>query len=81
MSEDAVRPGATRIGWIGTGVMGSAMCGHLLAAGYDVGVFTRTRARAAALLERGARWADSPRAVAEQSDVIVTMVGFPHDVR
>jgi 3-hydroxyisobutyrate dehydrogenase len=57
------------------------MCGHLLAAGHRVTVFTRTRERAAALLERGAEWADSPRAVAAAADVIVTMVGFPHDVR
>ena len=70
-----------RIGWIGTGVMGGAMCGHLLRAGHAVTVFNRTPARAAALLEHGATWAESPRAVAEGSDVIFTMVGFPRDVR
>jgi 3-hydroxyisobutyrate dehydrogenase len=75
----AVRP--EPIGWIGTGVMGRSMCGHLIDAGYPVTIFTRTPARAAELLERGARWADSPRAVASAADVVVTMVGFPEDVR
>lgn len=70
-----------RVGWIGTGVMGAAMCGHLLDRGCAVTVFTRTAERAAPLLARGARWAESPRAVAERSDVVFTMVGFPHDVR
>lgn len=71
----------TRIGWIGVGVMGRSMGGHLLAAGYPVTVFNRTRQKAEALLERGAVWADSPQAVAERSDVVITMVGFPADVR
>lgn len=70
-----------RVGWIGTGVMGAAMCGHLLDRGYAVNCFTRTPPRAAPLLARGAQWAASPRAVAERSDVVFTMVGFPHDVR
>ncbi len=70
-----------RIGWIGTGVMGVSMCGHVLEEGHQVSVFNRTRAKAQALLDRGARWADSPRAVAEASDVVFTMVGFPPDVR
>lgn len=70
-----------RIGWIGTGVMGAAMCGHLLERGHALTVFTRTRARAAPLLARGAVWAESPRAVAARSDVVFTIVGYPHDVR
>jgi 3-hydroxyisobutyrate dehydrogenase len=74
------QPGATRIGWIGTGVMGASMCGHLLGAGYDVTVTTRTPEKADALLERGARWADSPALVAEQSDILFTMVGYPSEV-
>jgi len=74
-------PGQTRVGWIGTGVMGRSMCGHVLKAGYQVTVFTRTRERAQALLEQGADWADSPRAVAEQSDIVLTIVGYPADVR
>jgi len=70
-----------RIGWIGVGVMGHSMCGHLLAEGYATTVHTRTAAKAQALVERGAVWAESPVAVAESSDVVFTMVGFPHDVR
>ncbi len=74
-------PDHNRIGWIGTGVMGASMCGHLLQAGYPVTVFSRTKAKAQPLLDRGALWANDPRAVAEQSTVIITMVGFPRDVR
>jgi 3-hydroxyisobutyrate dehydrogenase len=74
-------PAATRIGWIGTGVMGSSMCGHLLTAGYRVTVHSRTRSKAQPLLDRGAQWADSPHTVAAESDVLFTMVGFPQDVR
>jgi 3-hydroxyisobutyrate dehydrogenase len=57
------------------------MCGHLLAAGYAVTVFNRTRDKAMPLLERGAAWADSPREVAEQSEVVFSIVGYPRDVR
>lgn len=71
----------TRIGWIGTGVMGLSMCGHLLDAGYTVTVYTRTQARAQPLLERGAAWADSPAEVARASEVVFGIVGFPEDVR
>lgn len=70
----------TRIGWIGTGVMGLSMCGHLMDAGYRTTVFTRTRSKAEPLLEQGALFADSPQAVAEQSDVVFSIVGFPKDV-
>jgi 3-hydroxyisobutyrate dehydrogenase len=74
-------PAATRIGWIGTGVMGSSMCGHLLTAGYRVTVHSRTRSKAQSLLDRGAQWAESSHAVAAESDILFTMVGFPQDVR
>ena len=74
-------PSPVRIGWIGTGVMGAPMCEHLLLAGYALTVFTRTRSKAQPLLEQGARWADSPAALAAETDVICTMVGFPQDVR
>ncbi|MGH7897272.1 MAG: NAD(P)-binding domain-containing protein, partial [Candidatus Binatia bacterium] len=70
-----------RVGWIGTGVMGGPMCGHLLDAGYRVAVFNRSKERARALLEKGAEWRDSPAAVARDADVIFTIVGFPSDVR
>jgi 3-hydroxyisobutyrate dehydrogenase len=74
-------PGKTRIGWIGTGVMGSSMCGHLIAAGYAATVFNRTPEKAQALVEKGAKPADSPAAVAAASDVVFTIVGYPQDVR
>jgi 3-hydroxyisobutyrate dehydrogenase len=77
----AIAPGQTRIGWIGTGVMGSSMCGHLIRRGFAATVFSRTRAKAEPLLALGARWADSPKAVAENSDVVFSIVGFPADVR
>ena len=75
------RAGMTRLGWIGTGVMGGSMAGRLLDAGFAVTLCTRTRSKAAALLARGATWADSPAAVARGSDVVFVMVGFPADVR
>jgi len=81
MAELNVEPGKTRIGWIGTGVMGSSMCGHLLDAGFSATVYNRTKAKADKLLARGARWADTAKAVAEASDVIFTIVGYPADVR
>lgn len=74
-------PTTARIGWIGTGVMGSSMCGHVLAAGYHVTLHSRTKAKAKPLLDLGATWAESPRAVAAESDMLFTMVGFPRDVR
>ncbi|MEZ6100451.1 MAG: NAD(P)-dependent oxidoreductase [Pirellulaceae bacterium] len=71
----------TRIGWIGTGVMGRSMCGHLLAAGYATTVYNRSREKAQCLLDAGATWADSPKDVAAASDVVFSIVGYPHDVR
>jgi 3-hydroxyisobutyrate dehydrogenase len=76
-----ISPEKTRIGWIGTGVMGRSMCGHLLDAGYQVTVYNRTKSKADALVERGAAWADSPRDVAAASDVVFAIVGYPEDVR
>ena len=76
-----ISPGTTRIGWIGTGVMGSSMCGHLIDAGFSATVYSRTKAKAGSLIEKGAGWADSPKAVAEASDIVFSIVGFPEDVR
>ena len=76
-----IEAGKTRIGWIGTGVMGSSMCGHLIDAGFEATVFSRTREKAEPLVEKGAAWAATPRAVAERSDVVFSIVGFPSDVR
>jgi 3-hydroxyisobutyrate dehydrogenase len=77
----SIEPGKTRIGWIGTGVMGRSMCGHLIDAGYQTTVYNRTPAKMRDLLDKGATAVDSPREVAEQSDVVFTIVGFPSDVR
>ncbi|MEZ5100881.1 MAG: NAD(P)-dependent oxidoreductase [Thermoleophilia bacterium] len=71
----------TTVGWIGTGVMGLSMCGHLLDAGHPVAVHTRTRAKAEPLLERGARWADTPAEAARDADVVFSIVSYPADVR
>lgn len=71
----------TLTGWIGTGVMGGAMLARLREVGYPCVVYTRTRDKAQSLLDAGAQWADSPRAVAERADVVFTIVGFPADVR
>jgi 3-hydroxyisobutyrate dehydrogenase len=76
-----IEPGKTRIGWIGTGVMGASMCSHLLARGFSATVYNRTRGKAERLLAQGAVWADSPREIAQHSDVVFTIVGFPRDVR
>ena len=76
-----VTPETTRLGWIGTGVMGASMAGHLLAAGYPMTVFTRSREKAADLEAAGAEWADTPAAVAAAADVTFAIVGFPDDVR
>ena len=76
-----VRPGVTRLGWVGTGVMGQSMVGRLRDAGFDILLTTRSRSKAEPLLERGCRWADSPAAVAAGADVVFVMVGHPADVR
>lgn len=76
-----IESGKTRIGWIGLGVMGSSMCGHLVDNGFSATVYTRTKSKAQTLLDKGAAWAESPNAVAKNSDVIFSIVGFPSDVR
>lgn len=73
-------PGNTKIGFIGTGVMGKSMAGHLLAAGYALCVHNRTKAKAQELLDRGAVWCDTVVELTKASDVIFTIVGFPKDV-
>jgi 3-hydroxyisobutyrate dehydrogenase len=54
MKYSQVEPGKTRIGWIGTGVMGASMCGHLIDAGFSATVFNRTRWKADPLVAKGA---------------------------
>jgi 3-hydroxyisobutyrate dehydrogenase len=76
-----ILPDSPVIGWIGTGVMGRSMFAHLLDKDYKGFVFTRTRDKASALIDKGAAWCDSPGEVAQKCDIVFTMVGFPTDVR
>jgi 3-hydroxyisobutyrate dehydrogenase len=69
-----------RIGFIGLGVMGRSMARHIRAAGYPLNVFNRTKERADEIVALGATWQSSPRDVAAASDIVITMVGYPHDV-
>ncbi|MCH4008983.1 NAD(P)-dependent oxidoreductase [Companilactobacillus sp.] len=70
-----------KIGFIGTGVMGSGIINNLLKANYDVSVYTRTESKAEPLLKEGAKWFNSPKDLTENVDIIFTMVGFPQDVK
>jgi len=75
-----IKPETTVIGFVGLGVMGTSMAGHLLDAGYPLHVYTRTRSSAADLINRGAVWAPDIPTLASASDVVITMVGYPEDV-
>ncbi len=81
MAVTRAEPGKTRVGWIGTGVMGRCMCQHLIAKGYKATVYNRTKDKVGPLLEAGAAWAATPKQVAAESDVVFAIVGFPKDVR
>ena len=72
-------PGTT-VAWIGTGIMGRSMAGHLLRAGCRVLVHTRTRAKAEPLLAEGAVWADSPSAAAASAEFVCLNVGLPDEL-
>ncbi|XP_013593513.1 PREDICTED: probable 3-hydroxyisobutyrate dehydrogenase-like 2, mitochondrial [Brassica oleracea var. oleracea] len=76
-----ITPSTTRIGWIGIGIMGSAMVSHTLAAGYSVTVYARDLRKSKDLQTKGARTANTPRGLAEMSDVVFTIVGNANDVR
>lgn len=78
---ETATPGKTRLGWIGAGVMGTSMCSHLIRRGFSMTVYSRTRAKTQPLVALGARYAENPRLVAEASDVVFSIVGFPKDVR
>lgn len=71
----------TKVGFIGTGVMGSSMVSHLLNKKYQVTVFNRTKEKATPLLQQGAAWANSPKEIATNCQVIFTMLGYPEDVK
>jgi 3-hydroxyisobutyrate dehydrogenase len=81
MALSKAEPGKTRIGWIGTGVMGRWMCQHAMTKGYKATVYNRSKDKAQPLLDMGAGWADTPMEVAQKSDVVFAIVGFPKDVR
>ena len=68
------------VAFIGTGIMGAPIAGHILDAGYPVTVNNRTKSKAAALVERGAVWADTPADAVANADVVFTMVGYPSEV-
>ena len=69
-----------RIAFIGLGVMGKSMAGHLLRAGYALTIYNRTKAKAEDLLKAGANWADTPAGAAANAGVVITIVGYPSDV-
>ena len=69
-----------KIGFIGTGIMGAAMAGHLMDAGFSVSVYNRTKSKAQALIDRGARWCETVGECAAGQDVVITIVGYPKDV-
>ncbi|EGC4483070.1 NAD(P)-dependent oxidoreductase [Listeria monocytogenes] len=69
-----------KIGFVGTGVMGSSMAGHLLEAGYEVLVYIRTKTKAEDLLDKGALWVETPGELANKVDILISMVGYPKDV-
>jgi len=80
MPAATASPSRVPVGFVGTGIMGASMAGHLLAAGHPLHLFNRTRSKAEPLVARGAIWHDDPAAVAAASDVVVTMLGDPSDV-
>ncbi|PAD34556.1 NAD(P)-dependent oxidoreductase [Terribacillus saccharophilus] len=70
-----------KIGFIGTGVMGKSMSRNLMQAGFELAVYTRTKAKAEELVEAGAVWHDTPASLAANVDAVITMVGYPSDVQ
>lgn len=76
-----IAPGTTRIGWVGVGIMGCSMVSHLLGAGYHCTIYNRSPSKCIPSKAKGAVIATSPKAVAEQADVVFVIVGFPTDVR
>jgi len=80
MTSESCKPGSTRVGWIGTGVMGQSMVSHLIKADYQTTVFSRTLSKCEPLRDLGATVVDSPKKVAENSDVVFLIVGYPEDV-
>ena len=71
----------TKIGWVGTGIMGAPMCGHIIGGGYQASIYNRTKSKAEGLIDKGALWCSSPGEVAKNSDIIFTILGYPKDVK
>ena len=69
-----------KVGFIGTGIMGAAMAGHLMDAGFELSVYNRTKSKAQALIDRGARWCETAGDCAKDQDVVITIIGYPKDV-
>jgi 3-hydroxyisobutyrate dehydrogenase len=80
MTNISINPSDVKIGWIGTGIMGAPMAMHLVDAGYTVSVYSRTKSKSEKLISKGCEWYDAPAAIAENCDVIFTIVGYPRDV-
>jgi len=68
------------IGWIGTGVMGAPMAGHLQSAGHELYIFSRSKKKAEPLISKGAHWCESVAEVAAHAEILFTMVSLPTDV-
>jgi len=73
-------PGKTIIGFIGLGVMGRSMAGHILDAGFELHVYTRTKKSSQAIIAKGGVWENSVSELSQKCDIIITIVGFPTDV-
>lgn len=80
ISTEMVEAGSCKIGWIGTGVMGKSMAGHLIKKGHTLMVFNRTASKADDLVQAGAQFME-PVEIAKQADYLFLMLGYPHDVR
>lgn len=80
MANIIVSPPEAKIGWIGTGIMGAPMAMHLVEAGYDVSVYSRTKSKAEKHIAKGCTWYDTPSAMAGSCNIVFTIVGYPKDV-
>jgi 3-hydroxyisobutyrate dehydrogenase len=80
MQSETLGPARTKVGFIGVGIMGEPMAGHLLGAGYSLSVHNRTPKKAEALVGRGARFREDIRELVNECDLVITMIGYPRDV-
>ncbi|RLC24328.1 MAG: NAD(P)-dependent oxidoreductase [Deltaproteobacteria bacterium] len=76
----SIEPGKTIVGFVGLGVMGQSMAGHILNAGYELHVYNRTKSKAEKITSKGAVWEDTVVELTTKCNVIITIVGFPADV-